>query len=166
MRALHALAFAVLLSACRSGPPPAPARAFIGRAQALDGSQLSFSSLRGKPVIASVITTWTNLALAQVPQTQRVHARFGDRVRYLWIVLEPTPGAAAAFASTFSPPGQVVQPEELRRVAGPGGPFGEVKMIPTTALVDAEGTVRAVHPGLWRAAELSEALAPLLSDQP
>lgn len=159
MRALSCCLLAALLAGCATAPSSRP---LVGRMRAVGGAPLDLTRLRGRPVVVSVVTTWTNLALAQVPHNKRVKTRFGDRVQLLWVVLEPTPYVAEAFARSFEPPGRVVQPLDLARFAGPDGPLGEIAVIPSTALVDAEGRVRRVHPGLWRSQELSEALAPLL----
>lgn len=159
-----ALALSVVFGCAGStGPGPSlPAGRVIYRLQNLDGSELSLTSLRGRPVVVTVISTWADPALVEVPRYKALHQRYQDRLAILCVVLDEDPAMARIFQESFDIPYGVVTVADRPGFTGEAGPFGPIGSIPTSVLLDAEGRIAARMDGMWDPNLLEEAVARLL----
>lgn len=159
------LALASLLSACAASTPtgpPLPEGRLIYRFDALEGPPLSLSELRGRPVLLTVITTWADPAMVEVPVYKKLVERYGERLTVVCVVLDDSPNMARIFRDTFAIPYHVVTVADRPGFTGPSGPLGPIGSIPTSALIDAEGRIAARMDGMWDPEVLDRAVSALL----
>ncbi len=107
----------------------------------LGGAQLTLGALRGKKVLLNFWATWCGPCKAELPELNRVATRHSDTVVVAVNRLE-TLEQVAAFASAT--------PLGFTLVANPDGDIAEryaAKNIPTTYLIDPDGTIGAIHIG-------------------
>jgi hypothetical protein len=159
------LAASALAIACAASPPtgpPLPEGRVIYRFESLEGPPLSMTTLRGRPVLLTVISTWADPAMVEVPVYKRLHERYGERLTVVCVVLDDNPGMARIFRDTFAIPYQVVTVADPPGFTGPGGPLGPIGSIPTSVLIDAEGRIVARMDGMWDPDLLDRAISTLL----
>ncbi|MEM7676203.1 MAG: TlpA disulfide reductase family protein [Myxococcota bacterium] len=160
---------ATLSAACASGSatttpaelPTAPAAAQL---ITLDGRVFSLDALRGEAALITIIQTWSDYALVEIPLLNQVAERYGDRVTVLCVALDEQPEMVRIFVDTFKPAYEVVRIGEAdrRRFTSEQGPFGPITMVPTSVLLDADGQVAARMDGTWRPDVLRDALQALV----
>lgn len=137
---------------------PAPSAPLALRLRALDGSTLNLASLRGQVVLLHVMNTWAEPALIELPRLRLSHQRHArEGLAIVAVVLDPEPAAARIFAETFELPYTVVTPVEAA-FASPAGPFGAIRTVPTSLLIDREGRLIARAEGTWDPEILEAAL--------
>jgi thiol-disulfide isomerase/thioredoxin len=111
---------------------PAPTTSF----ETFTGSQASLADLAGKPVVVNFWSSSCTGCVAEMPDVEKLHQRYGDKVAFVGIntVDGPTPAAALAKQTGVT--------YELGR--DPNGSiaksFGVVNL-PTTVLVGRDGTI-------------------------
>lgn len=162
---LWLLASTSLLIACAASTPtgpPLPEGRLIYRFESLEGPALSLSELRGRPVLLTVITTWADPAMVEVPVYKRLLERYGERLTVVCVVLDDNPNMARIFRDTFAIPYRVVTVADRPGFTGPSGPLGPIGSIPTSALIDAEGRIAARMDGMWDPELLDRAVSALL----
>jgi thiol-disulfide isomerase/thioredoxin len=138
-------------------PRPAPDLTFSAR----DGSPARLADFRGRAVLVNLWATWCAPCIREMPSLDRLQAKLGDRLTI--IALSEDRGGA-----------HVVDPFlaklQLRHLAiyldtgaAAQGAF-ELRGLPTSVLVDAEGRIRARLEGAapWDAPEMVARLEPYL----
>jgi thiol-disulfide isomerase/thioredoxin len=119
------------------------------RLEKLDGSYLSLGELRGRVVLVTVISTWSDPALLEVPPLKALHKKYArDDVEIVCVVLEE-PKIAAIFAKTFEIPYIVTTAEDPAELTSKDGPFGAITIVPTSILLDRDGRIAARMEGIW-----------------
>lgn len=162
---LVALLLATTAACASAGPPPLPP--VVGVVRQLDGSSLSLASLRGRPAVLFLFETASDPSLLDFPRLVQVHGKHGARLHVLAVALDRVPAAVTVFAETFAPPFPVVVPQDWAQFVGPQGPMGPISVLPTTALLDAQGLVVGRVDGAWPAGALEQAVDELLAaDRP
>lgn len=154
-----------LLLSCAHGGSSAPPQV-VGMVRLLDGTSTSLASLRGRPSVLFVLTTWSAPSLIDLPRLTAIHQRHQGRLSILAVALDEEPAAVAVFVDTFQPPFPVAVPEDRPRFIGPDGPIGPITLLPTTALVTAQGELFGRVDGAWPPGALEEAIDRLLAADP
>jgi peroxiredoxin len=119
-----------------------------------DGTVLTLSSLRGKPVILNFWASWCRACINEMPALQRVHVTLGDRLRVIGMDALGVNGETEAFAQQFATSRGVTYPLVYDRGALLYANFAGAArrpVLPLTVFADARGIVRSVNFG-----ELSE----------
>lgn len=138
-----------------STPAPAATTAFT----TLDGERLTLAGLQGRPLLVTFWASDCPACLAEIPDLAGLHARYA--AAGLTII---------AVAMPYDPPNRVQQLARERqlpyRVAlDPGAEltaaFGNVRLTPTTFLIDRGGRVVLQTTGRFDAADLAARLAVL-----
>jgi len=133
------------------GLPPVTLRC-LGPGPALDPA-----ALRGRPTVVNLWATWCLPCQREMPALQRVHERFGDKVRFVGVDTRDDVGGAVEFLRmvgvTYS---QTVDPDGdlLRRLRIPG--------LPVTVLLDREGRVAYRKVGPITESELTEQIRAVM----
>jgi len=110
--------------------------------QRLDGSPLRLGDLRGQPVILNLWATWCPPCRRETPMLSRAAAEAGA-ARVLLVNQGEERAAVQRYLAAEQLPGQAF-------VLDPSGTLTSLtgsRALPTTLLLDAEGTVQAVHLG-------------------
>ena len=139
-----------------------PAFPTAARFRKLDGKYVNLSAFRGDAALVTVIQTWSDYALREVPMFNQLAERYGDRLTILCVALDERPDMVQIFIDTFKPAYEVLLVDNLQRFTGPGGPFGPITRIPTSVLLDQEGRVVARMDGTWRPEVLRRAIEQLV----
>ena len=169
MKRMQSIAFmAALTVAGCGGATPAPETAELpvkptaARFRTLDGKYFNLASLRGQAALLTIIQTWADYALVEVPLMNEVADRYGDRLTVLCIALDEQPEMVRIFVDTFQPAYEVVLVDDLVRFTGATGPFGPITRVPTSVLLDVDGRVAARMDGTWQPDILRDALEELV----
>jgi cytochrome c biogenesis protein CcmG, thiol:disulfide interchange protein DsbE len=118
----------------------------------MDGSEGNLADFAGKPLVVNFWASWCPACVAEMPDFEQVHAGLGDQVVFLGLNMQETDPAAAK---------QLVAATGVSYLLGsdPDGnifnEFGGIAM-PTTVLIDANGTVVRNHAGVLFAKDLEE----------
>ncbi|MGH2693223.1 MAG: TlpA family protein disulfide reductase [Actinomycetota bacterium] len=107
-----------------------------------EGSQFSFADYEGTPLVVNFWASWCPFCVSEMPDFERVHQALGDEVVFLGVdqrdrrdrALELARQTGVTYRLVWDPRGEVFD-----AFGGPG--------MPTTAFIDAEGTVVEVIPG-------------------
>ncbi|MFO7246368.1 MAG: TlpA disulfide reductase family protein [Thermaerobacter sp.] len=157
------LSWAAGAGAGAEGAPAAPVVGFRApdfEAHTVDGRVFRLSDLRGRPVLLNFWATWCEPCRIEMPEIQRFHQRYGDRVAVVGInVREPrdlvqTYVEANGFTWTF-----VLDPGS--RVAD----LYRLRPIPTSFFVDGSGVIRHIEYGILTEAAIRAVFDRLLRQQ-
>lgn len=161
---------ALLLAGCASSTA-APSEAQLPRgpvalrARGLDGEPITLGALRGRIVVVTVIATWADTALLEVPRLKSVAEKYPEeQVTILCLALDDLITPVQVFADSFDLPYLVGVPEDRERLVGPQGPFGPITMLPTSVLLAPSGQIALRTDGLWPEGVLEEAIERLLAE--
>ncbi len=143
---LPALA-AILLAGCSfgggaKGPVPAASRKRVGHVEFLDasGARRSLAEFNGKVIVVDVWATWCPPCRASLPEVAALQKGGGERFVVLPISVDRGGwGDVRPFLEANPRLGL-----EAYLPAGPGAlePFGEIRGIPTTLILDRHGRLR------------------------
>ena len=107
--------------------------------QAIDGSQTTLSSLRGKAVLLNLWASWCPPCRAEMPSMERLHARLKDKgVVVLGVDLQEGKREVEDFVREH----KISFPVVLDRNGSAGAAYG-VRSIPTTFIVGRDGAILA-----------------------
>jgi peroxiredoxin len=149
------LGAALSLTGC--GQERAPASSFV----LLDGSQLSTEQMRGKVVLVNFWATSCTTCVAEMPELTATHLKYQDRGY-----------ETLAVAMSYDPPAYVVNFAESRRLpfkvaidntGANAKAWGDVKLTPTTYLVNKQGEIVKRYVGTPNFAELHQLIEKLLA---
>src|SRR5689334_17416112 len=132
-------ALGALLAACASSTqgssaaiPTAPISLAIKK---LDGNTLTIGSLRGRVVLLTVMTTWADYALLEVPRLKKITTTHSSKdLVVIAIALDDKPDMVRMFARTFEIPYYVGTVDDRAELTSAAGPFGAIDLIPTSFL--------------------------------
>lgn len=122
----------------------------------LDGSSFTLSELVGKPVILDFWATWCPPCRAQRDVLHKLAGEYGDRLRIVALSVDEDASAITRYLK-----GHAAVSDELRASHELLHLFG-VEVLPTLAIIDAQGRVQRVLAGLMDADELRRIVAPML----
>lgn len=108
----------------------------------LNGSTLSLSDLRGKPVLLNFWATWCPPCRKEIPDLQRFHEQYGDQVTLLGInwgeERDEVRGFLARYGATYT---------NLMDEDGKFFVLYRLTGLPTSYWIDEEGSIRGVWLG-------------------
>ena len=141
------LAVVVMAAACGSTAGTDGA----GQYTTLAGTPALLSDLQGKPTVVNFFASWCTPCRLEMPDFEKVHTQFGDRVNFLGLnVQEDLKRAQSIVTDTkvtytigLDPKGKV---------------FRQYKAVnmPSTVLLDASGALAELHQGAMTAADLTK----------
>ncbi|HEX7665192.1 MAG TPA: TlpA family protein disulfide reductase [Polyangiaceae bacterium] len=124
----------------------------------LDNRPVDSESTLGAPTVIAFIATWDLLSQAQVDFLVTMNKSDQGRVHYLIVALQEPKDRelvevyvehlGVEFPSALADP---------QTIAG-GGPFGDVHNVPSVVVLDAEGKLVWLHPGLARSNDIRSAM--------
>ena len=122
----------------------------------LDGVEHRLSDVRGKWLVMNFWATWCPPCIDEMPELESFHQKHKDSTALVWgITYEDTPVAEVkAFIEKLS-----VSYPILGHGAQPVVPFGKVKVLPTTFVIDPEGKFHTRLEGRITAAELEQIIS-------
>ena len=156
LASLSALALAALLAGC--GQDVAPPSSFV----LLDGSQKTTADLKGKVTLVNFWATSCTTCVAEMPQLVATYDKFKGR-GYETI----------AVAMQYDPPSYVVNFAETRKLpfkvaidntGAIAQAWGDVKLTPTTYLVNKQGEIVKKYVGAPNFDELHKLIEKLLGE--
>lgn len=124
----------------------------------LSGESFSLSAARGTPVVLNYWATWCGPCRREMPALQQAAENYGGRVQFLGVNQGEKPEAIAPFIEEFG----ITFPIVLDQEQAVGADLYNVKGLPTTFFIDAEGTVRRVWMGEMNTITLEEGIAEIL----
>jgi thiol-disulfide isomerase/thioredoxin len=148
---------AVSAAACGDSAGRDSAGAAPGEYETLDGGAASLAELQGTPVVVNFFASWCTPCRLEMPDFERVHAKLGDRVRFVGLNLQEDAGRAKNVVADT----KVTYTIGLDRDGSIYREFGGITM-PTTVLLDAQGAVVTVHGGSIDGGSLTKLLAEKL----
>ena len=124
----------------------------------LNGVPLTLSDFRGKPVLLNFWASWCPPCRRELPALQAAYAKYGDNIGFVAVDVKQNSDAAAAFVREMG----LTFPVVVDSDGQVSDLIYEVRGIPTTIFVDAQGVVVARHVGPLDEAAIDAYLAPLL----
>lgn len=126
-----------------------------------DGSEISFDKTRGRVTLVNFWATWCAPCKKELPDLIELHKAYGDRgFAVVGVATDRTPDAAglvAEFVQKYSIPYQILLSTQEMEDA-----FRNVRMMPTSFLVDRDGKILQTIVGIRTKAQLEELILPLL----
>lgn len=116
-------------------------------------------------MLLTVINTWADPALYEVPFLSRlavIHER--DGLVILCVVLDEHVEAVEAFRDQFQPTYPLLRVADRAHFTSVDGPFGAIRMVPTSFLITRSGQIAARMEGTWSPSVLVQAIDRLLAD--
>ncbi|HOB66263.1 TlpA disulfide reductase family protein [Ottowia sp.] len=153
---MGALALAALLAGCAQ--EAAPASTFV----LLDGSRQTTADLKGKVTLVNFWATSCTTCVAEMPQIVATYDKFKDRGY-----------DTLAVAMSYDPPSYVVNFAETRKLpfkvaldntGKVAEAWGDVKLTPTTYIVDKQGRIVKKYVGAPNFDELHKLIEKLLAE--
>ena len=170
VRRMLPIAIGLLSAACASEPPPPqPVFASVARSEPLhfqyeliDGNRwLASETLRGKPAVLGFLTTYDIASQAEARFLNGILRRFAGRVQVGAIMLERADNRPLIFAFRDGLNlGYPVALGDASLISG-AGPFGDVHVVPSTVVLDAEARLVWKKMGLAREEEIEKVLRDL-----
>jgi peroxiredoxin len=127
----------------------------------LDGSELTWSDLKGKVVLVNAWATWCPPCVVEMPGFQRVYEDYRDR-GFLILGVSRDQGDPSQVRAFLERKG-ITYPVAMARDVDLGG-ITDVQTLPTSYLVDREGTIRHKVEGLYAGPALRLAVKRLLAE--
>lgn len=116
-----------------------------------EGERVALSSLRGGPVLVNFFASTCTPCITEMPDLEKVHQELGDQVTFLGLALQDRPEDALALVARTGITYRTAQDKDASVITALGG-----TSLPTTVLLDADGTIVARHAGKLDAAALRE----------
>jgi hypothetical protein len=127
----------------------------------IDGGEVDFRSLRGKPVVVHFFTTWSVAALSDVEELRKARDRVGGRLTIVGVGMDPDgtklllPWRDGARADWWI---ASATPDVLATTI-----FGAVTVTPTTVVLDATGRMVWRNEGQLPPGKLASVVQSLVS---
>jgi thiol-disulfide isomerase/thioredoxin len=116
----------------------------------LEGEPASLHQFRGSPVVVNFFASWCTPCRLEMPDFERVHQQFGDKVRFVGLNLQEDAGRARAVVDDT----KITYPVGLDRDGTVYRGYNGVTM-PMTVFLDAQGVAVKTHGGALTAADLT-----------
>jgi thiol-disulfide isomerase/thioredoxin len=158
-----------LAAGCAHRPDPAqatlPESRVALRLLDVEGETLNLGGLRGQVVLLTVMTTWSEPALLEVPLLTELQRDYAGSLTVVAVFLDPDPRVLAIFRDTFQVPYRVTRPHDPAGLTGAEGPFGPIGVLPTSVLLDRDGRIAARMDGVWPPGALRRAVQLLVGTE-
>lgn len=129
----------------------------------LEGSRLSLSSLRGKPVLVNFFASWCGPCLAELPEIQQATLRHRHHnLTALLVDVQEDRGTVEEFANRLSlrsPMTPIVLDQSGEVAVG----RYYVRGLPTSVFIDRQGIIRAIHLGPVSGPQLERYVSAIVS---
>ena len=161
------LALILTLSACATGGGPPQAGGPVSmRLERLRGGTFDLGSQRGRLVMINFFATWCLPCVAEIPQLVELQRRYRSQGLQVVAVSMDLDGRAVLepFLAHFGDLGFPVLLASERFFDGET-PFGPIRVLPTTAVVDRRGRFVGVQAGMLHAAETERLVQVLLANE-
>lgn len=122
-----------------------------------DGGEATFADFQGKPLVVNFWASWCPACVAELPEFQKVHEQYQDRVTFLGLANTDRREAAVALAGDVGLTYTLGDDPEGELFTE----FGLIAM-PSTVFVDGDGRIREVFGGQLNEPLLVERLESLL----
>lgn len=120
----------------------------------LDGETLRLSELRGTPVVLNFWATWCGPCRRELPALQTAAERYDGRVVILGVDQGETPDTVQPYVDELGLTFAIPMDEDMQV-----GARYNVRGLPTTYFVDADGVIRHVWLGEMNSITLAEGIA-------
>ncbi len=121
----------------------------------LDGTAVTLSELRGKPVVIEFWASWCGPCRKQFPKMAEVHEKFDGQVHFLMVNMKESSERIQAFGQKIEIPGTILlDPDD-----GVGELYG-TRILPTIFFIDASGKIQEAHAGTMR--DIERFIAPMV----
>ncbi len=155
LRLTTALVMAALAGcAGKTEKPRLPDHPISLRFWTLDGDVQTLGSLRGRIVVIHIFTTWSDLALLEVPRLSTLARLHSESVEVVGLAMDDDRLTVEIFAESFQVPYAVGRVDQRDHFMSEAGPFGAIYLIPTSIVLDRKGRVAARSDGVWQAGVL------------
>lgn len=125
----------------------------------LSGETFGLSAARGTPVVLNYWATWCGPCRAEMPALQQAAENYGGRIEFVGVNQGEKPEVITPFIEEFG----ITFPIALDPDQAVGADLYNVKGLPTTFFIDAEGTVQRVWMGEMNSITLEEGIAEILN---
>jgi thiol-disulfide isomerase/thioredoxin len=127
----------------------------------LDSRPVSTGTVVGKPTVVAFVTTWDLSSQAQVDYLVPMSKKDGDQVNYVMVALQEAKDRE--LVEVFARGLGVTFPAALgdQEMIEGAGPFGSLRAVPTTVVLDRAARMVWRHVGLARPEEIREGLSGL-----
>jgi hypothetical protein len=124
----------------------------------LDNRPVNAASTRGAPTVIAFTTTWDLMSQAQVDFLVKMAKHDGESVHYALVALQESKDRelVEVYAQKLGVEFPVAL-ADAATIAG-GGPFGDVHNVPTVVVLDKQGRLVWLHPGVAKSAEIRAAM--------
>ncbi len=124
----------------------------------IDNRPVNAASTRGAPTVLAFTTTWDLMSQAQVDFMVKMAKHDGDSVHYALVALQESKDRelVEVYAQKLGVEFPVAL-ADAATIAG-GGPFGDVHNVPTVVVLDADGRMVWLHPGVAKSSEIRAAM--------
>lgn len=120
-----------------------------------DGEEVALSSLQGRPLLVNFFASTCVPCIAEMPALEEVHQQLGDKVTFLGLAAAgDRPEEALALVERTGVTYRTARDVDASVITALGG-----TILPTTVLLDADGSVVKVHSGSLDADDLRALLA-------
>jgi thiol-disulfide isomerase/thioredoxin len=141
---------ALFLAGCASQSTAAlPEGRVALRLEDVDGEPVTLGAMRGKVVLVTIVTTWSDYALLEVPRFKALAEKHAEDLAIVCIALDEDLRMIQIFRDTFEIPYPVTTVRDKQQFTSELGPFGRITIIPTSILLDRDGNVAARMDGMW-----------------
>lgn len=123
----------------------------------LDGKPFTLSALRGKPVVLNFWATWCIPCRNELPTIQRAAAHYGDRVVFAGVDQGETAETVQRFVAELGLTFPI--PMDGKQDAAT---LYNVRGLPTTYFIDADGVIQAMWLGEMTSITLAENIAKIV----
>jgi thiol-disulfide isomerase/thioredoxin len=139
----------LLLGCAAQQGPSLPEGRVALRLETLEGLPLTLGALRGRAVLVTVVNTWSDFALLEVPRFKALAEKHPNDLAIVCVVLDEDRRMAEIFRDTFQISYSVAVVGDPKRFTSEEGPFGPITVIPTSILLDREGNIALRNDGMW-----------------
>lgn len=134
-----------------------PGRGDDVRFTTFEGAEVALSTLQGRPVLVNFFASTCVPCVTEMPALEEVHQQLGDQVIFLGLAAEgDRPEDALSLVKRTRVTYRTARDADASVITALGG-----TVLPTTVLLDADGSVVKVHSGKLDA----DALRSLLADE-
>lgn len=115
----------------------------------MNGQTVSLASLKGKPVFLNFWATWCPPCVEEMPDIQRMYAKYGDKVHFVIVNIDGTKPDVTAFMENHA----FSFPVALDTNGSAASAYA-VQAIPTSYIIDADSNVVDSHIGALSAGDM------------
>jgi thiol-disulfide isomerase/thioredoxin len=127
------------------------------RLQTLDGDEVLLSDLRGQPVFINFWATWCFFCISEMPAIQKLANEYGDDVVMLGVNVAEPRDDAQTFATNFEITYSLLLDRDRKVTEA-----YQVRSMPTSVFVDANGVIRSFGFGVMFPDQIREQIDPLV----